>query len=419
MQADGLERVWAQCGEHAVTRDQLASMTKVDLVALAREQELAGRSTMNKAALIEALSTDEPGSHTAVTETETAGGITIPGIAPEDRAEARARREALNERLAGFVDTAVHCVWTTTEGHPCGLPIVVGTSRCGLHGDGSIADRAIPLTGKLSFSAWPSLWRHISLATYDIDAFGLDPVVAEMAWHVLNTLYFDYFRVEVEGVENVPMDGGAVLVANHGGAALPYDAAMLSLAVMNEARIPRRVRVIGTEIFNMLPVVSHLYRKVGAAYAARADARELLNRGHLLGVFPEGERGFMKPVWEAYRVGRLGRGGFAELAEETSSPIVPVAILGSEEVHPTVMVSKKLARLVRMFFPDQRVEEIAIALNPIPLPIRWRIRFLPPVIPSKPGHHLDALDQLERAEDVRRSIQNALDEMLSERRTAF
>jgi 1-acyl-sn-glycerol-3-phosphate acyltransferase len=165
--------------------------------------------------------------------------------------------------------------------------------------------------------------------------------------------------------------------------------------------------------------VSHLYRKVGAAYAARADARELLNRGHLLGVFPEGERGFMKPVWEAYRVGRLGRGGFAELAEETSSPIIPVAIIGSEEVHPTVMVSKKLARLVRMFFPDQRVEEIAIALNPIPLPIRWRIRFLPPVMPSKPGHHLDTLDQLERAEDVRRSIQNALDEMLSERRTAF
>jgi 1-acyl-sn-glycerol-3-phosphate acyltransferase len=127
----------------------------------------------------------------------------------------------------------------------------------------------------------------------------------------------------------------------------------------------------------------------------------------------------MKPVWEAYRVGRLGRGGFAELAEETSSPIVPVAIIGSEEVHPAVMVSKRLARLVRMFFPDQRVEEIAIALNPIPLPIRWRIKFLPPVTPSQPGHHLDALDQLERAEDVRRSIQSALDEMLSGRRTAF
>jgi hypothetical protein len=83
------------------------------------------------------------------------------------------------------------------------------------------------------------------------------------------------------------------------------------------------------------------------------------------------------------------------------------------------MVSKKLARLVRMFFPEQRVEEIAIALNPIPLPIRWHIRFLPPVEPSAPSHHLDALERLERAEDVRRMIQSALDDILSERRTAF
>jgi 1-acyl-sn-glycerol-3-phosphate acyltransferase len=394
-------------------------MTKKRLLELARSLSIRGRSTMSKAELIEALSDHEIPTETATSEVDGLGGITIPGIAPEDRAEARARRDALNERLSEFIDMGTHCDWQSIEGHPCGLPVLIGSQRCGLHGDGSIADRAIPLTGKLGFGAWPQLWRQLSLATYDIDAFGLDPVVAEMAWHVLNVLYYDYFRVEVEGIENVPMGGGAVLVANHGGAALPYDGAMLSLAVMNEAAVPRRVRVIGTEIFNMLPGVSHLYRKVGAAYATRDDARELLRRGHLLGVFPEGERGFMKPVWEAYRVGRLGRGGFAELAEEASAPIVPVAIIGSEEVHPAVMVSKRLAKLVRMFFPDQRVEEIAIALNPLPLPIRWHIRFLPQVLPSKPDHRLDSLDQLERAEDVRRTIQSALDDILSNRRTAF
>jgi 1-acyl-sn-glycerol-3-phosphate acyltransferase len=280
-------------------------------------------------------------------------------------------------------------------------------------------DTAIPLTGSLGFGSWPTLWRHLNLATYDIDSFGLDPVIAEMAWHVLNGLYYDYFRVEVEGIEHVPMHGGAVLVANHGGAALPYDAAMLALSVLNEAETPRRVRIIGTEIFNMLPTVSHLYRKVGAAYATRDDATELLARGHLLGVFPEGERGFMKPVWEAYRVGRLGRGGFAEIAGQSGVPIVPVAIVGSEEVHPAVMVSKRLARLVRLFFPEQRVDEIAIALNPIPLPIRWNIRFLPPVPPPGDGVELDALDLLERSADVRQSIQHALDDILAHRKTAF
>lgn len=402
-----------------MTREQLSSMTKTQLMDIARERDLRGRSTMTKAELVEELAEAEHTPEAAIPDHEGLGAITIPGIAPEDRAEARARRDALNDRLKSFVDTETHCDWVSIEGHPCGLPVVQDTQRCGLHGDGSIADRAFPLTGQLGFSSWPRLWRHLSLATYDIDAFGLDPVIAEMAWHVLNMLYYDYFRVEVEGIENVPMDGGAVLVANHGGAALPYDGAMLSLAVMNEAAVPRRVRVVGTEIFNMLPGVSHMYRKVGAAYAARDDARELLRRGHLLGVFPEGERGFMKPVWEAYRVGRLGRGGFAALAEEASAPIVPVAIIGSEEVHPAVMVSKKLARLVRLFFPEQRVEEIAISLNPVPLPIRWHIRFLPPVMPTTADSGLDALEQLERAEDVRRMIQSALDDILSERRTAF
>ncbi len=402
-----------------MTRAELERLTKKELLEFARDQQVAGRSSMNKSALIDALSSIGQIEDDAKGPIEGLGSLQLPGISPEDRAEARARRAALDARLGRFIDTSLHCTWTSIEGHPCGLPVVTGTESCGLHGNGTIADRAFPLTGSLGFSTWPTLWRHITLATYDPDAFGLDPVIAEMAWHVLNGLYYDYFRVEVDGIEHVPMDGGAVLVANHGGAALPYDGAMLSLSVMNEASIPRRVRVIGTEIFNMLPFVSHLYRKVGAAYAARDDARELLRRGHLLGVFPEGEHGFMKPVWEAYRVGRLGRGGFADLAEEAGVPIVPVAIVGSEEVHPAVMVSKRLAQLVRLIFPEQRVEEIAIALNPIPLPIRWRIRFLPPLEPCGPDRPIDTLERLERAEDVRRSIQHALDDILAARTTAF
>ena len=406
-----------------MTRDELTAQTKAQLLGLARAADIRGRSTMTKAELVDALAADEPVDEAAgAVVAEVAEGfsaIQIPGISSEDRAEARGRRQILNERLAALVDTTRHCPWRSIEGHPCGLPLVVGTERCGLHGDGSIADVSIPLTGTLGFSAWPSLWRHLTLATYDVDAFGLVPVVAEMVWHVLNGVFYDYFRVEVEGIEHVPTDGPGVLVANHGGAALPYDAAMLALAVMNEASVPRRVRVVGTEIFNMLPTVSHLYRKVGAAYAARDDAREILRRGHLLGAFPEGEQGFMKPVWEAYRVGRLGRGGFAEIAQEAGAPIVPVAILGSEEVHPAVMTSKRLARLVRIFFPDQRVDEIAVALNPIPLPVRWKIRFLEPIAASAQTDDVDALDMLERSEDVRRSIQSALDDMLAGRRTAF
>ncbi|MEA3502586.1 MAG: 1-acyl-sn-glycerol-3-phosphate acyltransferase [Actinomycetota bacterium] len=401
-----------------MNRAELSLLKKAELLDRARASDLSGRSKMSKAELIEALSgaeTDEDASP----EEEAGPMIPIPGVSQGDRMEARTRRTELYDRLAGLVDQNRLCRWRSIEGHGCGLPVVRDEDACALHSDRNRYDTAVPITGRLGFDTWPTLFRHLHLATYDIDSIGLDPVLHEMVWHVLNGLYYDYFRVDVEGIENIPMDGAAMIVANHGGAALPYDAAMLALAVLNEAPRPRRVRVSATEIFNMLPWVSHMYRKVGAVYATHEDARHLLERGAILGVFPEGEAGFMKPVWQAYHVQRFGRGGFVQLAEQTGTPIVPAAILGAEEVHPTVAVSKRLAQLVRFIFPQQRVEEIAVFLNPVPLPVRWRIRFLPPVMPENPGVEPDPLRMLERSEDIRRSVQSALDTLLAARGTAF
>jgi 1-acyl-sn-glycerol-3-phosphate acyltransferase len=401
-----------------MNRDRLSSLNKPELLDRARAISLRGRSTMTKAELLEAL-VETDNVEDAPSEDDAGPMIPIPGVSQEDRVEARARRTDLYKRLADLVDQDRRCQWRSIEGHGCGLPIVRGRDACALHSGRDRYDTAVPITGRLGFDTWPTLLRHLHLATYDIDAIGLDPVVHEMAWHILNGIYYDYFRVEVDGIENIPMDGPAMIVANHGGAALPYDAAMLALSVLNEAPKPRRVRVSATEIFNMLPWVSHMYRKVGAVYATHEDARHLLERGALLGVFPEGESGFMKPVWQAYHVQRFGRGGFVQLAEQTGTPIVPVAILGAEEVHPAVAVSKRLAQLVRFIFPQQRVEEIAVFLNPVPLPVRWRIRFLPPVMPENPGVEPDPLRMLERSEDIRRSVQTSLDTLLAGRGTAF
>ena len=401
-----------------MNRDQLSSLNKKDLLDRARAINLRGRSKMTKSELVDALLGAEHVENVPP-ENDIGPMIPIPGVSQDDRVEARARRTELYERLAGLVDHDRRCHWRSIEGHGCGLPTVRDGDACALHSGKDRYDTAVPITGRLGFDTWPTLFRHLHLATYDIDAIGLDPVLHEMVWHVLNGIYYDYFRVEVDGIENIPMDGPAMIVANHGGAALPYDAAMLALSVLNEAPKPRRVRVSATEIFNMLPWVSHMYRKVGAVYATHEDARHLLERGALLGVFPEGESGFMKPVWQAYHVQRFGRGGFVQLAEQTGTPIVPVAILGAEEVHPTVAVSKRLAQLVRFVFPQQRVEEIAVFLNPVPLPVRWRIRFLPPVMPENPGVEPDPLRMLERSEDIRRSVQTTLDTLLAGRGTAF
>ncbi len=164
---------------------------------------------------------------------------------PEPRAlaslevpDAATRRSALVARLADMVDKDRSCPHRTLEGFTCSLPAVKGEERCSLHGGVDSSDLAVPALGRLGTDTWPALVRHLRLASYDIDALGLDPVLAELAWHLGNSLYFEYFRVRVEGIEHVPTTGPGVLAANHGGAAIPYDAVMLHLAVLNEPAVP-------------------------------------------------------------------------------------------------------------------------------------------------------------------------------------
>lgn len=364
----------------------LDALTKDELTGLARAADVRGRSSMTKAQLRAAI---------------------LDHLATEDTPKPTASAAPKPTRCQ-----------STTGTTPCGLPAAIGSDLCGLHGGYNVSDLAIPVAGKLGFDTWPALLRQLALATYDVDPLGLDPVVADMVWHVINFLYFDYFRVEVEGIEHVPDEGAGILVANHAGAALPYDGVMLAAAVANEAAVPRRVRLIGTEIFNMLPFVSHLYRKSGSAYAARSDALWVLEQGHLLGVFPEGVAGFQKGQDQAYQTQRFGRGGFVDLAFQSGAQIVPVAIIGGEEVHPVLFTSKRLAQIVRMVFPEQRVEEMAVWVNPIPLPIKWKLRFLPPIDVSA-IEHTDRLAVLEISESVRSQIQFALNDMIGERDSLF
>jgi len=363
----------------------LERMTKAELLGLARAADVAGRSSMTKANLIAAILNEVAVDRTA------------------DKPE----------------DSAPRCGHRSESGHRCGLPAYEGQILCPLHGKVNIADLAIPAAGKLGFDTWPMLLRQLAIGSYDPDPMGLDPVVADMVWHLMNFIYRDYFRVDVVGAENIPAVGRGILVANHAGAALPWDGLMLSVAVANEPPVPRRVRSIGTEIFNILPFVSHMYRKSGAAFAAREDATWILEHEHLLAVFPEGVAGFQKSQQEAYQTKRFGRGGFVDLAMRTGSPIIPVAIVGSEETHPVLFTSKRLAQLVRLFFPDQRIDELAVWLNVIPLPIKWTITFLDSVDVGGPTEHPDRLSVLEVSEEIRNTIQTKLNEVVGNRTGLF
>ena len=183
------------------------------------------------------------------------------------------------------------------------------------------------------------------------DVFGLHPPTLERVLEVCAPLYDRYFRVDSHGIEHVPTEGPAILVANHGGV-LPVDAAMLCFDVLRKLtqRIPRAV---ADHFVPRLPVVSTLFARCGAVSGTRLNVARLLERGELVAIWPEGVTGPAKRFRDRYRI-QAWRVGFAELAIRYRAPIVPVAILGAEESWP--LAAKLGLALVRCAVPaDPRV----------------------------------------------------------------
>jgi 1-acyl-sn-glycerol-3-phosphate acyltransferase len=136
-----------------------------------------------------------------------------------------------------------------------------------------------------------------------------------------------WFRCEVQGIENVPADGGALLVSNHAGA-LPPDAAMIAKAIKEEHPHPRPVHLTVEHFFKGYPGFSMLLPKVGAVPAHPANVHRLLyDEGQLVLVFPEGRKGTEKLFKDRYRLRRFGRGGFVEAA-------LDAGIIAATLVHP-------------------------------------------------------------------------------------
>jgi 1-acyl-sn-glycerol-3-phosphate acyltransferase len=219
-------------------------------------------------------------------------------------------------------------------------------------------------------------------------------------------LYHYWFRVEVEGIENVPASGGALLVANHAGA-VPPDGAMIAKAIREEHPHPRPVHLTLDRFVKGLPALGMLATKVGGVLAHPANVHRLLfDEGQLVLVFPEGRRGADKSLKERYRLRRFDRGGFVEAAVRAGAPIVPIAVLGAEEAQPLLGRLGLLRRLTRL--PALPIT------SPLPLPAKVRIRFLEPVEPDVVGREESTLRN-----DLRALIQENLLEMVAERRSVW
>jgi 1-acyl-sn-glycerol-3-phosphate acyltransferase len=256
----------------------------------------------------------------------------------------------------------------------------------------------------------------------EVDEFGFDPELTDaVALRLLRPLYDKYFRVEVRGLENVPSEGGALVVANHSGT-IPLDSMMTQIALRQHHPARRYLRMLGADLVFQTPFVGEIARKTGTTLACNADAERLLGLGELVGVWPEGFKGIGKPFSERYKLQRFGRGGFVSAALRAQVPIVPCSIVGAEEIYPILGNMKTLARLLGLpYVPITPTFPWLGPLGAIPLPSKWIIEFGEPIdtVEHGPAAADDPMLVFNITDQVRETIQHALYRLLMARRSVF
>jgi 1-acyl-sn-glycerol-3-phosphate acyltransferase len=264
--------------------------------------------------------------------------------------------------------------------------------------------------------------RHDAPRRSDVDRWGRSEKIRSLTRTMYEPMYKYWFRVEWEGFEHLPREGGALLVSNHAGA-IPSDAPAIMHGI--ERDLHRPVYGLAEYLFRRMPVVGTMWSRVGGVAANPDNAYRLLHDDkELVLVFPEGTKGTGKLYRERYQLARFGRGGFVEIAMRAGVPIIPIAVVGAEESMPILWKSKRLARLTGIpYFP---VTANMLAFGPmlgplLYLPAKFRIRVLPPIhFDEEPDEERYSRSRvMEGTERVRRDIQDALYDMLRTRKSVW
>jgi 1-acyl-sn-glycerol-3-phosphate acyltransferase len=312
------------------------------------------------------------------------------------------------------------CGAITARGRPCRNP-ARANGFCATHQPPVAGERIGPFAAP-DVRALLDYARRRLVGDIEVDEFGFDDEwVERIVSPAARPLIDWYWRTSWLGLEHVPSNGPAMLVANHAGV-LPVDALVLRLGVLERHPAHRHVRLLAGDLALRVPFVAELTRRVGSTLACDEDALRLLARGDLLGVFPEGYKGVGKGWRKRYRLQRFGRGGFVTTAIRAGAPIVPVSIVGSEEIYPMIGDVRVLARLCGLpFFPVTPTFPWLGPLGAIPLPSKWIVEFGEPIPTGDlPGDAAeDPMLVFELADRVRDTIQQMLVRNVVDRGGAF
>src|SRR5262245_6815637 len=222
------------------------------------------------------------------------------------------------------------------------------------------------------------VWRAVS---------GEPGATAELIETPLDLLYRWWWRVEVIGRERLPARGPLLVVANRAGTLLPYEAFMLARALRSDRPELRPARPLLDDWLLRLPVVGRAIGALGAEAAGPGVARRVLQAGEVAITFPEGLDAVAKPLTQRYRLAAFGRATLLRAAVDAGAPIVPVAVIGAEEVQPVVWRVERLGRLLGL---------PAVPVTPaiVPLPTKWTIHIGDPLDPPARGSDARALRTL-------------------------
>jgi len=256
----------------------------------------------------------------------------------------------------------------------------------------------------------------------DVDEWGRSERMRSVARRIYGPTYSRLFRVEWEGLEKIPADGGALLVANH-AAAIPSDAPVIMHGV--EEELHRSCYGLADHMFKGVPVVGTLWSRMGGVVAHPDNAYRLLReQRQLVLVFPEGSKGPAKPYRERYQLRRFGRGGFVQIAMRAGVPVVPIAVVGAEESMPILFNAGSLAKGLGL--PYLPVTANMLLFGPLLglvayLPAKFKLRVLDPVhfdvAPDQPRYSKSRI--MDEAEAIRQRIQEELHAMLRQRQSVW